>query len=130
MLVSWVGYKSLNYESHGIIVVVSLTVTQLFQYLEKKEDFTMGKALKREKLEEIKEFNSQIQEESMYWKQKAKDLEKELTTRQDSFTTMREELDKNKLQLLQLGEWKILEPQLGFKFSFVACSLMPKPQHA
>jgi hypothetical protein len=36
----------------------------------------MGKALKREKLEELRDFNRQIQEESRYWRQKADELEK------------------------------------------------------
>jgi uncharacterized protein YPO0396 len=64
----------------------------------------MGKALNREKLEELRDFNRKIQEENWYWRQREDELEKELSKCQDSFTTMREELDKSILQLLQLGE--------------------------
>jgi hypothetical protein len=64
----------------------------------------MGKALNREKLEELRDFNRQIQEESRYWRQRADELEKELAKRQDSFTAMREELDRSILHLLQLGK--------------------------
>jgi hypothetical protein len=32
----------------------------------------MGKSLKREKLEELRDFNRQIQEESQYWRQRAR----------------------------------------------------------
>jgi uncharacterized protein YlxW (UPF0749 family) len=64
----------------------------------------MGKSLKREKMEELRDLNRQIQEESWYWRQRVDELEKELSKRQDSFTAMREELDRSRLQLLQLGE--------------------------
>jgi hypothetical protein len=64
------------------------------------EAATMGKALNREKLEELRDFNRQIQEESRYWRQREDELEKELAKRQDSFTTMRVELDRSRLQLL------------------------------
>jgi hypothetical protein len=64
----------------------------------------MGKTLKREKLEDLRDFNKQIQEESWYWRQKENELEKELSKHQDSITTMREELNRNILELLQLEE--------------------------
>jgi hypothetical protein len=64
----------------------------------------MGKSLNREKLEDLRDFNKNIQEEIHYWRQRENDLEKEHAKRQDSFTAMREKLDKRRLQLLQLGE--------------------------
>jgi len=57
----------------------------------------MGKALKKEKLEELRDFNRQIQEESRYWKQGADELEKELSKRQDYFSSMREKLDRSRV---------------------------------
>jgi hypothetical protein len=55
----------------------------------------MGKSLKREKLEELRDFNMNIQEEREYWRYKVDDLGKELTKHRDSFTTMREESNKS-----------------------------------
>jgi uncharacterized protein YlxW (UPF0749 family) len=63
----------------------------------------MGKSLKREKMEELRDFNRQIQEESQYWRQRVDELEKELAKHQDSFIAMREELDKSRLQALAVG---------------------------
>jgi regulator of PEP synthase PpsR (kinase-PPPase family) len=42
------------------------------------EEAAMGKSLNREKLEELRDFNRQIQEESQYWRQREDELEKEL----------------------------------------------------
>jgi hypothetical protein len=39
----------------------------------------MGKSLKREKLEDLRDFNKQIQEENWYWRQREDELEKELS---------------------------------------------------
>ena len=50
----------------------------------------MGKALNREKLEELRDFNRKIEEEIQYWGQREDELEKEISKQQDSFTTIRE----------------------------------------
>jgi hypothetical protein len=68
------------------------------------EAIGMGKALKRENMEGLRDINRQIQEESRYWRQKADELEKEFAKHLNSFTTMREELDKHTLQHLQLED--------------------------
>jgi hypothetical protein len=39
----------------------------------------MGKYLNIEKLEELRDFNRKIQEESWYWRQRADEMEKELS---------------------------------------------------
>jgi hypothetical protein len=39
----------------------------------------MGKALKREKLEELRDFKGKIQEENWYWRQTENELEKYLS---------------------------------------------------
>jgi len=39
----------------------------------------MGKYLNIEKLEELRDFNGKIQEESWYWRQRADEMEKELS---------------------------------------------------
>jgi hypothetical protein len=39
----------------------------------------MGKSLNREKLEELRDFNRKIQEESWYWRQREDELEKEIS---------------------------------------------------
>ena len=43
----------------------------------------MGKSLKKKKPQELQEFNRNIQEERMYWRERAKELEKELSTHQN-----------------------------------------------
>jgi predicted nucleic acid-binding Zn-ribbon protein len=52
----------------------------------------------------LRDFSRKIQEEIWYWRQREDELEKEISKCQDSFTSMREELDKSRFQLLQLGE--------------------------
>jgi hypothetical protein len=50
----------------------------------------MGKSLNRQKLEELRDFNRHIQEESKYWRQRVDEMEKDLSKHHDSFTSMRE----------------------------------------
>ena len=57
-------------------------MTQLLVFGEEIR-LTTGKTLKREKLQELQEFDRQIQEESRYWRERAKELEKELSTNQN-----------------------------------------------
>jgi len=49
--------------------------------------------LKREKLEELRDFNREIQEECWYWRQRVDEMEKDIAKHQEFFTTMREKLE-------------------------------------
>jgi hypothetical protein len=55
-------------------------------------------------LEELRDFNRKIQEESWYWRQEQMSWRKIFPSTKTPSFTMREELDKSILQLLQLGD--------------------------
>jgi len=67
------------------------------------ETIFMEKASKREKLEELRDLNRKIQDEILYWSQRVDELEKEISKHYDSFSSMKAELDRSILQLLQFG---------------------------
>jgi hypothetical protein len=62
----WMGHRHTIYISYGIRA----------RFIKNLEVFFMGKALKMEKLEELRDCNRHIQEKSWYWRKKVNELEK------------------------------------------------------